>query len=190
MKGTKLAVAATAALSLLSCGGTGQVRVFRVAYEATSPLNGLPSTCYEDEQLPTSRVETTNISDSATFEFFDGADGKAYLDLSLPFNRFGDVNIPNGFNPGIIEGKDKVYSATVTNSGEPAPGSTFKYSYTFEVKLDQLGDVLKGTLSIHYSFTSTNPAPSAGTITDCSIEVPFIARKIDHDQTLFVNNGG
>lgn len=183
MNALKFAAAVVAVAGLVGCGGGP--RTYRVAVNQSS-LDTLPASCYLQGAAPTDPVTSTNGDTRFEWALWDGTD-KQYLDVgsiavalgnAYPVGTNGQAN-QNGLSlSGVIEGGPTVFTQekkkVLTSANE---SDTRTMTITFEAAPGPTG---KGTLYVKSTYTC---AGTCNARTNCEATLPFIARRIDGDNT-------
>lgn len=187
MKASLIAAAGVLALGLVGCGSS-QSRVYTIAYD-TSPTQNLPPSCYNNNTVPTQKVELNNERADMTFVIWDGAEGKQYLDLSVKSYDLGDADPV--IVDGLIESTDgKTFVGARTARNLPQPGSAFSDTQvsTVTVNFEEIGNIAKGTLSVKSDYSCTS-CPNNTRVATCSAQFAFNGRKVDYENISVVPNG-
>ncbi len=143
MSASRIALAAIAALSLSACGP--DETIYLIALDKT-PLSQLPGTCYVGGTVPSDLTSTVGLFDDLTWSLFNGTDNNQYLDVGTNFGnayRLGDA--PSVSFSGLVQGKDKVFTASTTRLTNPG-GTPRTDTHTLTIKFTDLGATAKGTV--------------------------------------------
>lgn len=187
MKASLIAAAGVLALGLVGCGNS-QSRVYNVAFD-NSPLQNLGPSCYDNNTVPTQKVELINERENMSMVIWDGTEGKQYLDLGVKRFDLGDADPV--IVDGLIESADgKSFVGSRTFRNLPQPGSAFSDTQvsTVQVTFTEIGNTASGTLFVKSDYSCTS-CPNNTRVATCSAQFAFNGRKVDYDNISVVPNG-
>ncbi|MDX2013908.1 MAG: hypothetical protein SFW67_27170 [Myxococcaceae bacterium] len=212
MNSVKLLGAVTATLLVTGCN-TGQPRIWRVAYD-TSRVDFVDnSSCYIGNRVPQARTAQSNYRRDANWVIWDGvADQggqlKQYLDIGTPKFKLGDS--PEVVVEDVIEGDAALRSFTaerqVARFGPMERGRNAIETLVGRITVlwDNYNPAATGLITINSEYKcvdngqmQSDQCPRGGggdpvgrEAANCSVQVSFVARRIDVTQaTNYSNNG-
>lgn len=187
MKASLIAAAGVLALGLVGCGNS-KARVYNFAFDR-SPLQNLAASCYDNNEIPPTKVDLSNEREEMTIVIWDGAEGKKYLDLGIKEYPLGDADPV--IVDGLIEsedGKTFVGSRTFRNLQQPGSGFSDLQVSTVNVTFEELGAVARGTLLVKSDYACTS-CPTNTKIATCSAQFTLNGRQVDYENIAVVPNG-
>jgi hypothetical protein len=182
-------------LALMGCNN-GQPRIYRVAVDLTPVKTIAVSSCYRNNNLPTSRVSTSeqNYRSEDEWVIWNGVDQTEYLDLGTQSFDLGDA--PTIRVTDVIEGTDKTFAALRTEQKPVSDLYTEARQTQISVKFNDYSFAPTGTIALNAQYAclkgradcpigDASPQDAAS----CSSQINFVARRIDAQQlTAYSNN--
>jgi hypothetical protein len=158
----------------LGCINGGQPAIYKIAL-SMAPLGVLPGSCYTTGTAPANPPEVTGLFTNYEWIFWEGADGRRYLDIgNLTISSLG--NAPGVQFSGLVEGGPKewfVERKTYFNSGAEVDTRSFTFNFT------DLGFTAEGTLLVKSLYEGC----AGCTRPSCEATLPFNGRKIETEAT-------
>jgi len=168
----------------VSCG-VGQPKLYKVALNP-SALNALASTCWRPGNAPVDSTQISHGFNESDWTIWDGTQDKQYLAFSATTFALGNANpvrVCTGSGdslPCLIEGGGKAFTSSrvfTRNSVNPVETDTRSITLTFD---DTPGATASGTINLksNYSCGTANCTQPS-----CEVTLPFVARKVESQQT-------
>lgn len=171
MRRALILLCAPLALSL-ACINGGQPATYKIALDQ-SPLETLPGSCYTSGMAPTNPPEVTGLFADREWTFWEGSDGKIYLDMGTlnvgPLGSAGNISFT-----GMVQGGPREWIVERKATFNTTELETRSFTFTFT----DLGFTAEGSLLVKYLYECTGCGRPS-----CEATLPFNGRKIEAQAT-------
>lgn len=183
MRTLRIVLAAVVVAGLASCS-PAVAWIYRISVDM-SGTQGLPASCYKNNQTPFDKTTLTGITEEYEWVIWPGMDGNNYLDMG---RQTWDIGQAEQIKVGeLLLGKDKTFEGTRVEQqlANPAAGNPTYSNQTdskVTVTFDELGGAAKGTIKLLSKYSCTSCTIGQGgdnKVATCEASLKFEGRRID-----------